>query len=77
LRPYGVTPSNSIIALETYLDARLAYTVAMFNTCLKLFHGLNPEESIFKMSIAEFSLYSPFLPLRAISNMFLSTKNVH
>jgi len=42
--------------LEAYLEARLAYTVAMFNTCLKLFHALHPDESEFKMSIAEFSL---------------------
>jgi len=42
--------------LEAYLEARLAYTVAMFNICLKLFHHLHPEESVFKMSIAEFSL---------------------
>ena len=42
--------------LEAYIDARLAYTVAMFNVCLKLFHALHPDESEFKMSIAEFSL---------------------
>jgi hypothetical protein len=42
--------------LEQYIDARLAYTVAMFNVCLNLFHQLHPEESVFKMSIAEFSL---------------------
>ncbi len=42
--------------LEPYIQARLAYTVAMFNTCLTLFHQLHPEESAFKMSIAEFSL---------------------
>jgi hypothetical protein len=42
--------------LEAYIDARLAYTVAMFNVCLKLFHELHPEESLFKLSIAEFSL---------------------
>lgn len=41
---------------EAYIEARLAYTVAMFNTCLKLFHLLHPDESVFKMSIAEFSL---------------------
>ena len=41
---------------EDYLDARLAYTVAMFNVCLVLFHQLHPEQSPFKMSIAEFSL---------------------
>ena len=42
--------------LEAYIDARLAYTVALFNVCLKLFHQLHPEASVFKMSIAEFSL---------------------
>jgi len=42
--------------LEAYIEARLAYTVAMFNICLKLFHQLHPQESRFKMSIAEFSL---------------------
>jgi hypothetical protein len=42
--------------LEADIEARLAYTAAMFNTCLKLFHELHPEESPFKMSIAEFSL---------------------
>jgi len=41
---------------EAYIEAHLAYTVAMFNTCLKLFHALHPDESEFKMSIAEFSL---------------------
>ena len=42
--------------VEAYIEARLAYTVAMFNICLKLFHDLHPLESAFKMSIAEFSL---------------------
>src|SRR5258706_1714828 len=42
--------------LEAYIEARLSYTVAMFNICLKLFHQLHPQESRFKMSIAEFSL---------------------
>ena len=41
---------------EEYIEARLAYTVAMFNVCLALFHQFHPEESPFKMSIAEFSL---------------------
>lgn len=41
---------------EPYIEARLAYTVAMFNICLRLFHRLHPEEPAFKMSIAEFSL---------------------
>jgi hypothetical protein len=42
--------------LEPYIQARLAYTAAMFNVCLALFHQLHPEQSQFKMSIAEFSL---------------------
>jgi hypothetical protein len=41
---------------EAYIEARLAYTVAMFNVCLALFHQLHPDQSPFKMSIAEFSL---------------------
>src|SRR5579864_6499654 len=41
---------------EDYIEARLAYTVAMYNVCLRLFHQLHPDESPFKMSIAEFSL---------------------
>jgi hypothetical protein len=41
---------------ETYIEARLAYLVAMFNVCLRLFHRLHPQESPYKMSIAEFSL---------------------
>jgi hypothetical protein len=41
---------------ETYLEAHLAYLVAMFNVCLRLFHRLHPAESPYKMSIAEFSL---------------------
>lgn len=42
--------------LGTYIEARLAYTLAMFNVCLKLFHQLHPDESPFKMSMAVFSL---------------------
>jgi hypothetical protein len=42
--------------LEDYMEARLAYTVALFNICLRLFHRLHPDEPAFKMSIAEFSL---------------------
>ena len=42
--------------LEGYIDARLAYTAAMFNVCLRLFHQLHPKEPDFTMSIAEFSL---------------------
>jgi hypothetical protein len=41
---------------EAYIEARLAYMASMFNILLKLFHQLHPDESIFKMSIAEFSL---------------------
>jgi hypothetical protein len=41
---------------EDHIQAHLAYTVAMFNVCLALFHQLHPEQSPFKMSIAEFSL---------------------
>lgn len=41
---------------EDYIEARLAYMAAMFNVLLKLFHQLHPDESLFKMSIAEFSL---------------------
>ncbi len=40
----------------THLEARLAYTAAMFNTLLALFHQLHPEADPFKLSIAEFSL---------------------
>jgi len=42
--------------LEAYLEARLAYTAAMFNVCLRLVHQLHPKAPDFKMSIAEFSL---------------------
>jgi hypothetical protein len=41
---------------EAYLEARLAYTVAMFNVCCQLFRDLHPEHGNFKMSFAEFSL---------------------
>lgn len=41
---------------EAYIAARLTYTAAMFNVCLTLFHQLHPDESPFKVSIAEFSL---------------------
>jgi hypothetical protein len=42
--------------LPKYIQARLAYVVAMFNILLDLFHQLHPEADHFKMSIAEFSL---------------------
>ena len=41
---------------EDYIETRLAYLAAMFNVCLRLFHRLHPDDSPFKMSIAEFSL---------------------
>jgi hypothetical protein len=40
----------------TYLEARLAYTAAMFNILLTLFHQLHPDADPYKLSIAEFSL---------------------
>jgi hypothetical protein len=42
--------------VEAYIETRLAYTAAMFNVWLRLFHDLHPDESQFKISIAEFSL---------------------
>jgi hypothetical protein len=42
--------------LADYIQARLAYVVAMFNILLNLFHQFYPEADPFKMSIAEFSL---------------------
>lgn len=39
-----------------YIRARLAFSAAMFNVLLDLFHQLHPEASPFQMSIAEFSL---------------------
>jgi len=41
---------------EAYIGARLAYTAAMFNVCLGLFHQRHPSESPYQISIAEFSL---------------------
>jgi len=41
---------------EAYIEARLAYPVAMFNVCCQLFRDLHPEHGNFKMSFAEFSL---------------------
>lgn len=38
-----------------HLEARLAYTAAMFNVLLHLFWQLHPDD-VFKLSIAEFSL---------------------
>lgn len=42
--------------LSTYIEARLAYTTAMSNVLLALFHQLHPEAPPYKLSIAEFSL---------------------
>jgi hypothetical protein len=44
---------NRVIA---YVEAHLAYLMAMFNVLLALYHELHPEEPAHKMSIAEFSL---------------------
>lgn len=42
--------------VQAYLEARLAYTAAMFNVLLTLFHQLHPDADPHKLSIAEFSL---------------------
>jgi hypothetical protein len=42
--------------LQAYLDACLAYTAAMFNVLLHLFHHLHPDADPYQLSIAEFSL---------------------
>jgi len=42
--------------VSEYIEARLAYTAAMFNVLLALYHELHPDEPPHKMSIAEFSL---------------------
>ncbi len=39
-----------------HIQARLAFTTAMFNVLLGLFHKLHPEADPFQLSIAEFSL---------------------
>ena len=39
-----------------YIEARLAYTAAMFNILLQLFHQLHPDAPEHQMSIAQFSL---------------------
>jgi hypothetical protein len=41
---------------EAHLQARLAYTTAMFNVCVALWHKLNPLAEPFKISIKDFSL---------------------
>lgn len=42
--------------VQAYLEARLAYTAAMFNVLLTLFHYLHPDADPYQLSIAEFSL---------------------
>ncbi len=42
--------------LTAYIQARLAYVAAMFNSLLTLFHLHHPDADPFEMSIAEFSL---------------------
>jgi len=42
--------------VQAYLEVRLAYTAAMFNVLLTLFHQLHPDADPGKLSIAEFSL---------------------
>ena len=42
--------------VSEYIETRLAYTAAMFNVLLALYHELHPDEPPHKMSIAEFSL---------------------
>lgn len=42
--------------VTAYIEARMAYTMAMFNVLLALFHELNPDAPAHQMSIAQFSL---------------------
>ena len=42
--------------LADYIETRLAYTAAMFNILLDLYHELHPDEPEHVMSIAQFSL---------------------
>jgi hypothetical protein len=42
--------------LPDYVGARLAFTAAMFNVLLALYHHLYPDEPAHKLSIAQFSL---------------------
>ena len=42
--------------VASYIEARLAFTMTMFNVLLGLYHELHPEVPAHKMSIAEFSL---------------------
>ena len=49
-------PKQMCHPAEAYIGAQLAYTAAMFNMCLDLFHPVHPDASPFKVSIAQFSL---------------------
>jgi hypothetical protein len=42
--------------VAAYIEARMAYTAAMFNVLLALFHQLHPDAPSHQLSIAEFSL---------------------
>lgn len=42
--------------IADYIDARLAFTVVMFNVLLALYHQFHPDAPPHKLSIAEFSL---------------------
>lgn len=42
--------------VANYIEARLAFTMTMFNVLLGLYHELYPDAPAHKMSIAEFSL---------------------
>lgn len=42
--------------VSDYIEARLAYSMAMFNVLLALYHELHPDMPAYKMGIAEFSL---------------------
>lgn len=42
--------------VSEYIDARLAYTMMMFNVLLALYHEIHPDAPSGKMCIAEFSL---------------------
>jgi hypothetical protein len=42
--------------VSAYIEARMAFTAAMFNVLLTLYHQLHPDMPPYKLSIAEFSL---------------------
>jgi hypothetical protein len=42
-------------ATEAHLQARLAYSTAVFNVCVALWHKLNPLAEPFKISIKDFN----------------------